>query len=328
MLIINYVCINSLLLYPNNASTMPTEQVEPKHPTMDQPTKKTQETPTVNIEDVVRRAEQNAKRILAKRRLIYYHGTKYLKKLHEQLKLECNAQRGRKEEDWLIQYLQVNGWWILKEHAPNVAKKLSMPEYPQTNYSDVRVWIPDLQYGMDCMPCCPCCKRRESVIVHGFHSNHVGRLVGGITRNYYILSRRYRCTDCKDKAEQFKRQINHAGNAIIEHEKLQYTFMAWNQHTLPLYPKRLSEEFPAFLTHRAALDIQAIDLMTEVSAQTQPSANGQAIGDLPNNPSRRGKRGQDRRQRARRQCKKCQRMGGNNATLCTGRGGEDKCIFF
>ena len=49
---------------------MPTEQIEPaeQHPTMvDQPTsKKTQETP-VNIEDVVRRAEQKAKRVLAKR---------------------------------------------------------------------------------------------------------------------------------------------------------------------------------------------------------------------------------------------------------------------
>jgi hypothetical protein len=38
----------------------------------------------------------------------------FLKSLHEQLKNECNFQRGPKGRDWLLPRLKENEWWIRK----------------------------------------------------------------------------------------------------------------------------------------------------------------------------------------------------------------------
>jgi len=41
----------------------------------------------------------------------------------------------------------------------------------------------------------------------------------------------------------------------------EYTFMGWDQRTVSLLPYDYGLEFPAFLTHRAGLDLNVIDLM-------------------------------------------------------------------
>jgi hypothetical protein len=190
----------------------------------------------------------------------------FLQSLHEQLKDECNFQHGPKDSDWLLPRLKENGWWIWKESAPMIAKRLSIPVYHYTYYCDVCVWIPDLQYGKDCMPACPCCKSKARVTIHGFHSKHYGRIVVGLTEIYYIISRRYRCEGCREKSDALKRSISEAfqsanGTTVDVEKSHQYTFMAWNEHSLPLLPRSLSLEFPAFLTRKAGLDKVVVDLM-------------------------------------------------------------------
>lgn len=41
----------------------------------------------------------------------------------------------------------------------------------------------------------------------------------------------------------------------------QYTFMGWDSRSLPNLPYGYGNEFPAFLTNRAGLDFQVIDMM-------------------------------------------------------------------
>lgn len=111
----------------------------------------------------------------------------YLQNVHSQLKLECNSQRGKQSEDWLVDYLKENGWWIRKEHATRIAKKLTLTAYHYSYYRDVRVWLPDLQYGNECKPCCPCCKSKSKVTVHGFHSKHHGRMIIGLNERIILF---------------------------------------------------------------------------------------------------------------------------------------------
>lgn len=189
----------------------------------------------------------------------------YLECVHARLKLECNVLRGRQQGDWLVDYLKDNGWWIRKEYAPKIAKKLHLDVHHHTYYRDVRVWIPDLQYGKEYLPPCPCCKSKSRVTVHGFNFKHYGRIVVGLNNTYYIISRRYRCDSCKEKNKALKRSVIDAFQSQcmdVDMEKgFQYTFMAWNEHSLPLLPGSLSEEFPAFLTRKSGIDKTVLDLM-------------------------------------------------------------------
>jgi hypothetical protein len=83
-----------------------------------------------------------------------------------------------------------------------IAKRLSLPVYHYTYYRDVRVWIPDLQYGKNCMPACPCCTSKARVTIHGFHSKHYGQIIVGLTEIYYIISRQYQCEGCRKKSDE------------------------------------------------------------------------------------------------------------------------------
>ena len=60
-------------------------------------------------------------------------------------------------------------------------------------------FLPDLQWGIECMSCCPNCKFDTRVDVYGFSDNHPGRIVVGKYKNEFIISRRYICSTCKDK---------------------------------------------------------------------------------------------------------------------------------
>lgn len=188
----------------------------------------------------------------------------FLERVHARLKLECNAQHEKESDDWILGHLTNNNWWIRQLNAPEMAKKLSLKQNHLSYYRDIRVWIPELQYGMECMPSCPCCKSNKKVTVHGFQSNHYGRTVIGLKQNYYIISRRYRCEGCRERNEALKRSVSRAFSGEMEadiEQNIKYTFMGWNERSLPLLPRSLSEEFPAFLTHKSGVDKTVIDLM-------------------------------------------------------------------
>ena len=67
-----------------------------------------------------------------------------------------------------------NGWCILQKDALEVAKKLGLDKEHYSYYPTVRVFLPDLQWGIECMPCCPNCKFNTRVDVHGLRDNHPG----------------------------------------------------------------------------------------------------------------------------------------------------------
>lgn len=132
-----------------------------------------------------------------------------------QLRLRDEVKENNKSTDlWLMEHLKSNEWWIRKEHAPKFAKKLGLNKTYNAYYRDVYVWLPDIRWS-GCMPCCPRCLSNEQVGNNGFHTNHFGRLIVGLTENYYAISRSYCCYSCMREMkgidsvlEQFLKPMN------------------------------------------------------------------------------------------------------------------------
>jgi hypothetical protein len=144
-----------------------------------------------------------------------------------------------------------------------------------------------MQYGA--MPPCPSCSSADDVGAHGWRDNHICRRVCGLDTSYFVISRRYVCRTCRRAADARRAEAASAlGLSVVddlEAEALEgtpragrgsgradaegaeeellgaYTFMAWHPRSLRLLPYGLGGRFPAFLTHRAAVDKSLIDLM-------------------------------------------------------------------
>jgi hypothetical protein len=164
---------------------------------------------------------------------------------------------------------------------------LRPPITMQAYYRDVYIWLPDMQYGA--MPPCPSCSSADDVGAHGWRDNHICRRVCGLDTSYFVISRRYVCRTCRRAADARRAEAASAlGLSVVddlEAEALEgtpragrgsgradaegaeeellgaYTFMAWHPRSLRLLPYGLGGRFPAFLTHRAAVDKSLIDLM-------------------------------------------------------------------
>lgn len=188
---------------------------------------------------------------------------------HIQLRLREEVKENNKSTNlWLLEHLKANDWWIRKVHAPMISKKLGLPKSYNAYHRDVYVWLPDVRWvDINCMPCCPTCNSNENVGNNGFHSNHFGRLIVGLKENYYAISRSYCCYSCMRRSKDVEAAVDQAfdEDEHISVEKMvdtiQYTFMGWDNHSLPLFPLGRGSEFPAFLTHRAGVDKVIIDLM-------------------------------------------------------------------
>ena len=86
-----------------------------------------------------------------------------------------------KGEQWLQEFLANHGFWIRKECAPFLCRKLGIQMSDPAYYRDVRVWFPDAEggHGM-CKPFCVTCKRQTHVRVHGYPTHHPGRRVANV----------------------------------------------------------------------------------------------------------------------------------------------------
>ena len=143
-----------------------------------------------------------------------------------------------------------------------------MGKHHDAYYRSVFVWLPDVRWGDEVMPCCPSCKCNTDVFSHGFHDSNFGRKVIGLKSNYFIISKRYICKRCKKKngdlsttIKTLKAQHADCSTEIQMKKKLQYTHMGWNNTSVAFMPYGWGFEFPAFLTSKAGLDNDIIDMM-------------------------------------------------------------------
>ncbi len=124
----------------------------------------------------------------------------YVKAIQLRIKEEVN-QNANTANQWVLEHLKGNGWWIRKENSHQFAKRLGLKKSYDAYYRDVYIWLPDVRWE-NCMPCCPSCRSNEHVVNHGFRENHFGRVIVGMKEMYYIISRCYRCYSCMKKAKR------------------------------------------------------------------------------------------------------------------------------
>ena len=185
----------------------------------------------------------------------------YLKAVHDRLKLETNSQ-GPAQQKWLLNMLAKNEWWIHHSQAKSICEKLAIEFDEPSYYRSIFVWLPDVCWGVEAMPFCACCRQNNKVKVHGWRDNHFGRVVIALYGHYYVVSRRYRCVGCLEAIVGARQVAENAGAAVEEDfSEKQYTFMGYNEESRELLPFGFGNDFPAFFTHRCAVDKTVIDLM-------------------------------------------------------------------
>ena len=108
---------------------------------------------------------------------------RYLKEVLKRLQQEVSKNfQGLEQDKWLLTMLREDEWWLRSTRASRVCKKLQLEpqfytEETKMYLRDIKVWLPDVQWGHKGLPPCPCCKSAAGVIVHGFRDNHFGRRV-------------------------------------------------------------------------------------------------------------------------------------------------------
>ena len=202
----------------------------------------------------------------------------YLKAVHKRLQKEVRKNTTEVMDRWLLKILRENEWIIPPTQAKKVCTKLAIKFSEKAYYCKISVWLPDVMY--DEQPPCPNMCGNRSCQFHCWRTNHSGRLAVDFYRHYFIISRRHICRDCEKEAKTAK-QANAvataaaaaaASNADGSFEVVQlmpvpkYTFMAWNKCSINQLPDGLGENFPAYLTHRAAIDLVLLDFMRPLFA--------------------------------------------------------------
>ena len=139
----------------------------------------------------------------------------YMRAVHDRLRCEVAGKVKGLEAKWLLEHLRANDWWITRAQASSVIRQLKCKNTSPSTHSDVtinpqhssyyrsiKVWIPEEIWGPHCIPFCPTCKSDENVKKHGFNKTHIAREVVGLTENYFVMTRRYRCSCCLDKRRE------------------------------------------------------------------------------------------------------------------------------
>ena len=111
-------------------------------------------------------------------------------------------------------------------------------------YQDVRVWLPDEEFGMS--PPCPSCHSNSRIGVHSYSGKTPARRVLGVTSHYFHMTRRYICHHCE------KVDID---------PKPKYRFRGYNEESVKHLPHQHGLEMPALLTHKLVIDKQLISMM-------------------------------------------------------------------
>ena len=181
---------------------------------------------------------------------------KYMVALQKRLRKETNQagkisdQVGALSSKWLIEFLEIHYYIVPRYCAPHICKKLGMEDKDiglLAYYCDVKVWLPEKQFGIKAMPPCPNCLTNENVVCHGYPDTHVAREYVGLQKKMYAMGARYKCTHC---LQERKEKLNSDSNAKVN---IKYTFMGWDRGSLPLLYRGLGATFPAIFTHKSGV---------------------------------------------------------------------------
>jgi hypothetical protein len=173
-------------------------------------------------------------------------------------------------EKWLMSHLKRNQYWIRQSDAEAFCSehKLDLKFTESAYYRDILVWLPEIRWGHEGTPYCPCCRTNTWVKFHSYRSNHFGRVVIKSAGHYFVISRRYRCNHCKEVTEQAVKRaalitatVGGTIEVVDSPNKVQYNFMGYNPTSVEMLPYGWGNHFPAFFTHRGAVDKSVIDLM-------------------------------------------------------------------
>lgn len=204
----------------------------------------------------------------------------YLKAVHNRLQQETSKTPERLSgkpdvgDKWLLRLLKSDGvnWWVRKEMAQSICKKLGIEFTYKEYYRDVKVWLPHEKFELeDGMPFCVNCQKNDEVSPHSWRDNHFGRRVTDLKSCYFVNSRRYICHRCELETKRRKEAAKAAGAAaglsVVDDaesaDNPQYTFMGYDARAIERLPFGYGDVnyFPAFLTKRGALDIGVIDMV-------------------------------------------------------------------
>jgi hypothetical protein len=183
----------------------------------------------------------------------------YLKAVLLRLREEASTKPKKQAtnfDHWLTKELDENGFWLRKERAKLVCRKLKIEFGEPLYYRDIRVWIPEIEGGQLCMPTCTTCKSNLNVRIHSYTTDHPARRIVALSTHYYLMSREYMCKSCQVVHKERKEKAN--GQPF---DKCQYTFMGYHDECLKNLPDEMLYKFPAVLTHRAGVDIDVARLI-------------------------------------------------------------------
>ena len=85
----------------------------------------------------------------------------YMKAIYLRLQSETTGEASRSafQSKWLLDHLKANNWWVRAKKAKLICTKLGLDFSEPSYYRDIRVWIPDLEFGAEAMPPCVECKK-------------------------------------------------------------------------------------------------------------------------------------------------------------------------
>lgn len=191
----------------------------------------------------------------------------FLKRVQERLLAELKKDGvAQIQQKYLKSHLDDNNYWIRAESIPKLASKLNYPVEGVNRYylKDIKVWLPDTQFGIENIPCCISCGKNHDVVPHSFQTNHPARRIITFDTYYFLMSRTYRCKVC----EKFNKSDNDTRRPVVDGQqampgtqvgrqkgkRTQYTFMGSHEDCLKRCRHFVRESFPAVLSAKSGLD--------------------------------------------------------------------------
>jgi len=91
----------------------------------------------------------------------------YMKAIYLRLQSETTGEASRSafQSKWLLDHLKANNWWVRAKKAKLICTKLGLDFSEPSYYRDIRVWIPDLEFGAEAMPPCVSAKKWYQEVV-------------------------------------------------------------------------------------------------------------------------------------------------------------------